>query len=156
MSAFIGAMNIVLRDLQDYCRAYVDDIIIFSKTLEEHFRHIETVLTHIREAKMTIAEEKCNWAKQSVRFLGFIISDQGIEPNPDKVSSIRGFLEPRCRRDVSSFLGMINYFRTFIPRCAEISKPLTELTELNTKFPWTDEAQEAFDKLKDSLVNVIM
>src|SRR6266550_6604620 len=156
MSAFVGAMNIVLKDLQDFCRAYVDDIIIFSKSLEEHFAHIEIVLTRIREAGMTVAEEKCHWAKPSVKFLGFVISDQGIVPNPDKVISIKNFPEPRCRRDVSSFLGMVNYFRAFIPRCAEISKPLTELTKLNTKFPWTDEAQEAFDKLKDSLVNVIM
>src|SRR6266576_2602635 len=156
MSAFVGAMNIVLRDMDTFCKAYVDDLIIYSRTYKDHLQHIQQVLTRIGEADMTVAEDKCNWAQPHVKFLGFIISEKGVEPNPEKVASIRSYPVPKCKREFLSFLGMINYFRSFIPRCAEISKILIEISKANVKFKWTEEAQKAFEELKNILANAIL
>lgn len=148
MPAFIKMMSMIMEGTEGYVIHYVDDILIFSKTLKEHLKHIKEVLRRIQGANLTLNVQKCEWIKTKVEFLGLIISENGAEPNPEKVSGITDFPEPKTKRQLQSFLGMMNFYRAYIPNCATISVPLYEISSPHAKFKWTDTHQSAFNQLK--------
>lgn len=151
MPAFIKALQIVLEGTEEFCTSYVDDILIHSATLEEHIRHIAEILSRIEAAGFTLNIDKCNWIQEQVEFVGMNISEKGVEPIPEKVAGIREFPRPNTKRKLQSFLGMVNFYRHYIPKCADIEKPLYEITSPTAVYKWTEVHQNAFDLLKTLL-----
>ena len=155
MQGFLAAARRALEGTEEFVAAYVDDILIFSKTKEQHKEHLAIVFEKIDKANMTLKLKKCKFFQESVKFLGFIISREGIKPDPNKTAPIRDFPIPICTRDIQSFLGIVNYYRNHIPYCADIACPLSKLTG-NAQFEWGKEQQEAFDNLKEAMCNTLL
>jgi hypothetical protein len=151
-STFQRLMENVLRGLNwKVCPIYIDDIIIFS--FEEHLAHLDLVFSRLREANIKLKATKCHFAFSKVKYLGHIVSREGIQPDPDKISAVKDFPVPKKVKDVRSFLGLANYYRCFIKDFSKIAKPLTQLLRKNVKFQWTEACQTAFDILKSALVS---
>jgi len=134
-----------LKDI--YALVYLDDILIFSNTIQEHARRIRMVLDRIREAKFKLNLDKCTFAAREVAYLGHLVSANGVSPDASKVEAIKSFPLPRTVRDVRAFLGLAGYYRSFIPNLAALSKPLTLLTRKDFKFCWSEPQQTSFDAL---------
>lgn len=121
-------MDDILRDhLGKICYVYIDDIIIFGKTLDEHLKNLKIVLETLRKANFKIQPDKCEFLKTEVEFLGFIVSEGGLKPNMNKVECIRKYPEPKNLKDLRAFLGLSGYYRRFVKDYAKIAKPLTKL-----------------------------
>jgi hypothetical protein len=128
---------------------YIDDINIYTKTnIDDHLNDIREVFERLRAAGLTIKLSKCWFAKESVKFLGFIVSREGLLPDPEKVKSITEWPIPTTVTHIKQFLGLVNYYRRFIENCAALSQPLNSLSQQNVTWNWGTEQQEAFDKLK--------
>jgi hypothetical protein len=159
-SVFMAAMNRVLADLK-FAIVYLDDILIFSKSPEEHVGHMREVLKRLKDNQYFCKLTKCDFFKTSIKFLGHIVSPQGVSPDPAKVASILNWPTPQNVSDVRSFLGLANYFRKFIENYAEITTPLTNLVKGGvskrkgkiTSVTWDDACTQAFEKLKSALAN---
>ena len=134
-----------------FAMAYLDDILIFSKTFEEHLEHIKEVFIRLEKANLCLNKKKCYFVKQEIEYLGHLIGPNGIKPNPKKVRVIQTLAPPVNVRGVRSFIGMVSYYRNFIPRFSEIARPLTNLTRKHVKFEWNDDAQQAFSFLRKKL-----
>ena len=147
---FMKLINIVLGHL-DFAMGYLDDIIIFSKTEEEHLEHLEEIFDRLRKAGLKLKIQKCDFFKKHIQYLGHLISDEGIQPLPEKLESIRKMSVPTNPKEVKQFLGLVGYYRKFIPRFADISRILTQLTRKDAEFKWTQQHQECFHMLKDYL-----
>jgi hypothetical protein len=146
-------MNELLKGLNDFCLVYQGDVLVFSKTFKEHKMHIRAVLEKFREAGLTLISKKCQFGKQYVKFLGHVVSSNGIGMNPEKVSAIKACPIPNTRRQLRGFLGMIGWYFNFFERYADLAKPLYELCKPSRKFKWTPDANKAFQKLKDAIVH---
>ena len=107
---------------------YLDDIIIFSKSEEEHLQHLEEIFTRLRKFGLKMKHEKCSFFKKHIQYLVHLVSEKGFEPLPEKLESIRNMPAPRTAKEVKQFLGLIGYYQKFFPRFADISRPLTKLT----------------------------
>lgn len=146
---FQSLVNDTLRPYLDvFCTAYLDDIIIYSDTLEEHTEHIHKVLKALKKRDLQIASEKCEWYTQETEFLGFIITPGHIGMDDKKLDAIRDWPEPKNVKEVQSFLGFANFYRKFIMNYAKVSEPLTRLTRKEHGFQWVEAQQIAFDSLK--------
>ena len=132
----------------DILLVFLDDIIIFADTVEQHLQRVSLVLERLRLANLKIAPTKCHFFKTSVSFLGFVISGNGVQTNPDKTSAITNWPTPKHTKDVKSFLATLNYYRKHIYNFASIAEPLYSLTRRNTKFVWTAVHNSAFETLK--------
>ncbi|XP_036340795.1 uncharacterized protein K02A2.6-like [Rhagoletis pomonella] len=133
---------------------YIDDIIIFGKTEEEHDEAVKRVVDVFRDNNSMLNEKKCIWKAQKLKFLGHLLSEEGIAPDPDKIETIRDFRPPQSKEEVRSFLGLVTYVGKFLPDLADTTEPLRKLLKLNQKFVWDKSQQESFDKLKEGLSNV--
>lgn len=148
-SAFQALMNSVLRGIQyKSTLAYLDDIIIYSRTFEEHLEHVREVFQRLRDAGLKMKLSKCEFLKEEVNFLGHVVTPAGLHTDPEKVKVIRNLAPPKNVRDIRGFLGMCGYYRRFIQDFATLARPLTQLTRKNAHFEWTERCQEAFEKLK--------
>ena len=128
-------VNNVLRNLFDRCViAYLDDILIFSKTMEEHKRHIKQVLTCLDQVNLMLEPEKCDFYKESVDFFGYIVSRKGISIDPSKTKSINEWPTFTNVKELQSFFGTINYNRRFIKGFSQIALPMTQLTRKDNAF----------------------
>ena len=132
---------------------YIDDILIFSKSFEEHLHHLHLVFSNLRQAKLKLNPGKCNFATGTVKYLGHIISKDGIRVNPENTNKVRNFPTPRNVKEVRSFLGMANYYRKFVKDYARVASPLTALLKKNQKFQWTPACEKSFDQLKNKLTS---
>ena len=126
-------MNKVLHGLE-FAMMYLDDIIIFSKNELQHLEHLETVFSHLREAGLKMKWSKCDFFKKEIHYLGHLISPEGISPLPNKLDCIQHMPVPRNIKEIKQFLGLTGYYRKFVPRFADISRPLTTLTKKDKKF----------------------
>ena len=142
-------LNQVLEGL-NFAMTYLDDIIIFSNS-EEHLLHLEEVFHQLREAGLKMKQSKCNFFKSQIHYLGHLISENGISPLPGKLDSIKNMPALKCAKEIKQFLGLTGYYRKFVPRFADISRPLTRLTRKETPFNWTPECQKSFELLKSYL-----
>jgi hypothetical protein len=133
--------------------AYLDDILIFSSTFEEHVKHVKQVLARIKEHKLVLKHSKCHFHQLSVTFLGHIVSGDGIKMDPAKLRSIKTFPVPVNVSQVRSFLGLTNYYRRFINNYAQIALPLTSLTKKNQPFTWNPACQTSFESLQSALLS---
>ena len=143
-------MNKVLKGLK-FTMTYLDDIIIFSQDELQHLEHLEIVFSHLREAGLKMKCSKCDFFKSEIHYLGHLISPEGISPLPNKLDSIRHMPVPNSAKEIKQFLGLTGYYRKFVPRFADISRPLTTLTKKDAKFMWTSACQKSFELLKEAL-----
>ena len=124
---------------------------IFSNNEEEHLLHLEEVFHQMRKAGLKMKQSKCDFFKSQIHYLGHLISEDGISPLLDKLDSIKNMPVPKCMKEIKQFLGLTGYYRKFVPRLADISRPLTRLTRKETTFNWTPECQKSFELLKSYL-----
>ena len=145
-------MELVLRGLQwKTLLIYLDDIIIFSSNLEEHLLRLEEVLKRLSEAKLKLKPSKCHLLETEVLFLGHIVGQIGVKPNPQLIKSVMDWKAPTSTKQVQQFLGLANYYRRFIKNFSDIAAPLSHLTKKDVKFQWTSDCQIAMEKLKLAL-----
>lgn len=148
-ATFQHLMNDVLRPFLDkFVIVYLDDILIYSPSLEQHKHDIKQVLLKLREHQLYASPKKCEFFKESTSFLGHTVSAKGVAMDPDKVSAILEWPTPKSQHDVHSFVGTISFYQTHIENFSEIAAPLHRLLGKDVKFEWTELEQEAFDKLK--------
>ena len=131
---------------------YLDDILIFSPDNKTHLEHLEVVFQRLREADLKLKASKCNFFKKHIQYLGHLISGEGIEPLPEKLEAVRKMPPPTTPKEVRQFLGLVGYYRKFVPKFADIARPLTNLTKLDVPYEWTTRCQEAFEFLKQMLL----
>ena len=142
-------MNKVLKGLK-FAMMYLDDIIIFSQDELQHLEHLEIVFSCLREAGLKMKHSKCDFFKSEIHYLGHLISPEGISPLLNKLDSIRHMPVPNSVKEIKQFLGLTGYYRKFVPRFADISRPLTTLTKKDAKFKWTSACQKSFELLKEA------
>ncbi|XP_051170097.1 uncharacterized protein LOC127287306 [Leptopilina boulardi] len=130
---------------------YMDDIVIYAKTLQEHTRKFTNLLEKLDKAKLTLQPEKCLFLRKEVTYLGHVITQDGVKPDPKKVEAVKKFPRPKTQRNIKQFLGLAGYYRKFIKDFSTIAKPLSYLLKKDVKFRWTEAQDEAFNKLKNTL-----
>ncbi|XP_043865317.1 uncharacterized protein K02A2.6-like [Drosophila mojavensis] len=133
---------------------YIDDVIVFGKNEEEHDKALKAVLKIFDAHNVVLNEQKCVYKTNKLKFLGHILSDHGIEADPEKVKVIAGFRAPKTKEETRSFLGLVTYVGKFIPDLANTTEPLRRLIKANTTFEWSVKEQRAFDILKKQVVEV--
>ena len=143
-------VNKVLNGLK-FAMTYLDDIIIFSENESQHLEHLETVFRRLREAGLKMKRSKCDFFKSEIHYLGHLISPEGISPLPNKLGCIQHMPALKNVKEIKQFLGLTGYYRKFVPRFADISRPLTTLTKKDKKFKWTPTCQKSVDLLKETL-----
>ena len=153
-STFQRCMHKVLGNLI-YTKApvYLDDINVHSRTFEDHLRDLQEVFDKLRAANLKLGREKCFFCKDEIQFLGFIVSKEGIKTEDSKIEKIKNFPIPRNLKELRGFLGLAGYYRKFIKDFSKIAKPLTKLLYKNQEYIWTEDQQQAFEKLKEKLYN---
>ena len=148
---FQRLINKVLVGL-DFAFGYLDDILIYSPDVPTHLVHMRQLFQRLREADLKLNREKCNFFKSHIQYLGHLISGEGIKPLPEKLESIKEMPPPTTPKEVKQFLGLIGYYRKFIPRFANVARPLTNLTRLDQPFKGADKCQASFELLKEALI----
>jgi len=137
-STFQDMMNHILSDLLDVgVLAYMDDILVYAKTEEEHDRLVKEVLGRLQENGLAVSPEKCVWKTQEVKFLGYVIGRDGIKMAKEKVETVLEWRTPKSLTEVQSFLGFANFYRQFIQDYSWVARPLTELTKKGKKEEWS-------------------
>ena len=144
--------KVFAKELDAFILVYLDDILVFSQTKEEHFEHIRTALGRLRDAKIYAQLYKCEFFKDKVEYLGFDVSARGVQPSPDKVRAVVEWPKPSSVKDVRSFLGLAGFYRRFIKNFSLKARPLTELTRDDAVWRWEEPQEMAFKTLKRSLV----
>lgn len=151
-ATFQRVMQTILSSVLGICAfVYLDDIVVFSKSFEQHTTDLTKVFALIKQSGMKISPEKCAFAKQSIKYLGHIVSSKGIEVDPEKIVAIQKMRNPKTVKEVRSIVGVASYYRKFVPNFSEKCAPLTELTKRNTKFCWNDQHENAFQVIKTAL-----
>ena len=130
---------------------YLDDILLYSDSIDGLLELMIRVFLRLREVNLKLRAKKCHVGITKINYLGFIVSDKGIETESTRVESLREISTPRTVRELRRFLGMVSYYRNFIYQFSQIAVPLFALTSKTAKFIWTTDCQQAFDKLKDAL-----
>lgn len=154
VSTAISGLNNLMREGRraSVAHAYVDDLIIASADLDAHLEHINTILQALNSAKLTVNPSKCTWVQRSIKFLGHIVSGDGVSLDPARVRRIADWVIPRNRKAVLRFLGFVNYCRQFVPNFSVLCKPLYELVKKNKRhFDWRPHHQQAFESIKHAL-----
>ena len=140
----------VLRGIT-FAFGYLDDILIFSQDNETHLKHLKEVFQRLREADLKLKASKCNFFKKHIQYLGHLVSGEGIEPLPEKLESSKEMPPPTNPKEVRQFLGLAGYYRKFVPKYADIARPLTNLTKQDVPYEWTNRCQHTFEFLKEML-----
>ena len=153
-ATFQSFINSVLRPyLEDFVILYLDDILIYSKSLKEHIHHVRKVLKTLLDNNLYAKLKKCEFHQSSVEFLGHVLSGDGISTDPKKIESVKNWPTPTCVKDVQRFVGLCNYYRRFVENFAMIAKPLHNLTKKNNQFIWDEKCNNAFLELKRRLTS---
>ncbi len=153
-AVFQALVNDVLRDMVDqFIYVYLDDILIFSSSLQEHVQHVRQVLQRLLENGLFVKAEKCDFHAQSVPFLGYIVSVEGMRVDPEKIKAVVEWPSPDSRKALQRFLGFANFYRRFICNFSQLAAPLTALTSPRTTFRWSDTAEAVFTKLKGCFIS---
>ena len=131
---------------------YMDDILIFTQTMEEHRDIVKQVLQILANNKLLLHPKKCKFHQTKIDYLGVILSQDNVEADPTKIKAVTQWLEPWDKREVWQFLGFCNFYHRFIPGFARVAKPLTELMG-KREWKWQEEGKNAFNKLKSKMTN---
>ena len=144
--------NIIRRNgLSDFCDNFIDDIVVFSKTFEEHLKHIELLLQALRKEGFRLKLVKCSFAQNAIKYLGHIIGDGKVRPCNDNLIAIKNFPTPTSKKGVRQLIGKINFYRTFVSNISTRLAPLHNLLKDKAKFDWTSECETAFRDIKELL-----
>ena len=153
-SIFQENMTHMLNGLNNCAIAYLDDVIVFSKTFDDHLYHLQQVFDRLRQANMKLKASKCEFLKPELHYLGHIITNRGeLKVDNRKVETIQKLEPPSNVKGIRSFIGMVSYYRKFIPNFSQIAEPLTSLTRKDAEFKWTIDHQNSFDKLKEAVAS---
>lgn len=133
------------------CLNFMDDIIIFGESEEQHDKRLENTLKRLKSYYVTLNEDKCVYGVKEIVFLGHKLSEKGMRPTDDKLIAIKQFREPKTAEETRSFLGLVNYMGKFIPNLATVTEPLRQLTKKDAGFIWEFEQRKAFNALKNCL-----
>ena len=154
-ATFQRLMNEVVRDMEKFAHAYLDDLVIFSDTWEEHLVYLESILGKLREFGLTANMTKCQWAMAECTYLGHVVGGGQVKPEINKLEAVEKFPVPKTKKEVRSFLGLAGYYRRFIKDFASIAVSLTNLTKKKNPdiVVWTEECDRAFNTLKDVLTS---
>ena len=153
-ATFQTLMNSLLGHLP-YVVVYLDDILIFSETTEQHIQHVREVLSILSHNRLHVKGPKCFFFKSEVSFLGHVLRDGSVLPDPEKISAVSLWPTPTTVKDVQSFLGLANYYRPFVRQFSAIAKPLTNLLKKDTTFHWTELCHRSFIELKQRLTSAL-
>ena len=151
-AVFMDLMNRVFKPFLDmFVIVFIDDILVYSRSEEEHADHLRTVLRVLQHQKLYAKFSKCEFWLTSVAFLGHIIGADVIRVDTQKIEAVKTWPRPTTPTEVRNFLGLAGYYRRFVEKFASISVPLTRLTQKAAKFQWTDACEQSFQLLKDKL-----
>ncbi|UYV69952.1 hypothetical protein LAZ67_7001313 [Cordylochernes scorpioides] len=152
-ATFERMMDNVLMDLKwNICLCYLDDIVVYSDTFEEHLERLSKVLSCLQQAGLTINPDKCLFGSTRIKILGHVVDKDGIQPDSEKVEAIKKFPVPKSVCDIQSYLGLCSYYRRFIKNFSKIAAPLEILLKKDQKFIWTQEQKDSFESLKKALM----
>jgi len=153
-SSFQRVMDLALSGLNyNMCLVYLDDIIVYSSSVEEHIERLGLLFERLRAANLKLKPSKCRLLRTEVSFLGHVVSGDGIATDPDKIKAVRDWPVPRDIKEVRSFLGLASYYRKFVPAFAGIAAPLHALAGKYQVFKWTEDCERAFEGLKGMLIS---
>jgi hypothetical protein len=156
-ATFVSLMNRVLEGyILKFCFVYVDDIIVFSKTFEEHLEHLNLIFKRLEEAGLTINADKSHFCKREITFLGHVITQNGLVKQPEKVRAITEFPTPRNVKEILRFHGMCQWYSSFIPGFAKLSEPMYRLLRKKVKFEWSPAQEASFQALKRAMCEDVM
>ena len=152
-ATFQTMMNDIFRDLimEGVVVVYLDDILIFTETIEEHRKVTQRVLRILQEHKLFLKPDKCEFEKTKVEYIGVIVSHNSVEMDPVKIAGVAEWPTPTNKKEVQSFLGFTNFYRRFIQDFSHHTRPLFDLTKSDVKWKWSSEVQSAFDSLKGAV-----
>ncbi|KAM0037110.1 putative nucleotidyltransferase, Ribonuclease H [Helianthus debilis subsp. tardiflorus] len=151
-AVFMDLMNRVCKPYLDkFVIVFIDDILIYSKTKEEHEQHLRAILELLKKEKLYAKFSKCEFWLREVQFLGHVVNGKGIHVDPTKIEAIKDWESPKTPTEIRQFLGLAGYYRRFIEDFSKIAQPLTALTQKDKKFDWSDKQEEAFQLLKNKL-----
>ena len=153
-ATFQRMMNHVLRGCEQFAGAYLDDVVIHSKTWQEHLQHLQEVFSRLENAGLTVKVQKCQFGQAEAQYLGHVIGGGRVKPDPGKLRAVGSYPRPLTKKDVRAFLGLVGYYRRFIPEFAKTAAPLTDLTrkQMPNQVHWSSACEGAFEGLKDTLV----
>ncbi|XP_042032325.1 uncharacterized protein LOC121779040 [Salvia splendens] len=150
-ATFQNLMNTVFRDyLRKFILVFFDDILIYSRSMEDHELHLKIVMALMNEHKLLAKRSKCTFGCTKVEYLGHVISAEGVSTDEGKIEAVKNWPKPKSIKHVRGFLGLTGYYRRFVYGYGVIARPLIDLTK-DTTFRWTEKAQEAFEKLKTAM-----
>ncbi|KII70025.1 Retrovirus-related Pol polyprotein from transposon 17.6 [Thelohanellus kitauei] len=152
-STFQRLMDQILSEIAD-CDAYLDDIIIFSNSFEEHLKTLKSVLDRLKSAGLKLKLEKCKFAHSRLEYLGYLVTPEGIEAKNESIRAILEWETPKNQSDIRSFLGCCNYYHRFIKNMALIAGPLNQLLRKDSDWVWTRDCENAFADLKTALSDI--
>ncbi|XP_048484046.1 uncharacterized protein LOC125490066 [Plutella xylostella] len=153
-STFQKLMNTCLSGLQGTrCFVYLDDIVVYSHDLNSHINNLKSVFERLRNFNLKLQPGKCEFLRTEVAYLGHIIGEHGVKPNPEKIKAVSEYPIPNSPKDIKSFLGLVSYYRRFIPDFSKLAKPLTSLLKKDVPFKWQNDQQLAFESLKTKLIS---
>ncbi|CAN6460298.1 unnamed protein product [Victoria cruziana] len=144
--------NLFRRYLQKFVLVFFDDILVYNATLEEHARHLETVLKILKDNSLFAKMSKCTFGQTSIGYLGHIVDEQRVHADLEKLAAVADWPQPKDAKRHRGFLGLTGYSRIFIKGYESIAAPLTQMLRINA-FEWTDKSVEAFAALKVALVS---
>ena len=149
-ATFQRLMNHVVDGLP-HCVVYIDDVVIYDTSWEEHLENVTALFSRLQEANLVVNIAKCDFVKARVQYLGYDVGHGYVTPPEAKVEAIRRFPAPTCRRELQRFLGVVGYYRRFVPGYSTLLAPLTDLLQKGRKWSWGPECVQAFERLKDTL-----
>ena len=152
-ATFQRLMDQVLRGVGDFAAAYLDDIVIFSETWEDHLTHVHSVLSRLQKSGLTAKPSKCQFGMAQCVYLRHVVGSGLVKPEPTKVQAVQQTPPPQTKKQVRTFLGLTGYYRRFIPDYATIAAPLSDLTRKNASahVTWTVACEYSFQQLKTIL-----
>ena len=147
-------MNDIFREYLDrFVIVYIDDILVYSKNLQDHLLHLEQVLQKLQQHRLFGKLSKCEFAKEAVDFLGHVVSSLGLTIDQHKIESIRTWPIPTNLHELHSFLGLATYYRHFVKRFSQLTSPLTDLLHKERVYDWQPEQENAFNAIKEALIS---
>jgi len=153
-ATFQRLMDLTMAGLNySICLVYLDDIILMSKTIEEHLERLRLILDRLRGAGLKLKPSKCHLLQKTIHFLGHVVSEDGVATDPSKIEAVRDWPEPLNVTEVRAFIGLCSYYRRFVKDFAKIAEPLHKLTGKNSRFQWSEDCHAAFVELKNRLIS---
>ena len=153
-STFQRLMERVLTGLHwSTCLVYIDDIILFSRTVQEHFQNLTEVFQRLKQAGLKLKPRKCHLFRNKVKYLGYVVSNKGVEADTEKIQCVLDWPTPMSPKQIRQFLGLASYYRRFIHNFAQITAPLNRLLEKGKRWQWTEQCSQAFTLLKTKLTS---